>query len=267
MYQNGALKVWKQQSAIELLTTYSWAFIIIALFAAAVIVFYLAEPAQNYIGSSCNILPELPCSEAALYNNGSSSNIIETVAFTNNLGTALMFPHNAFNATTTGISTIRVNGFGNCIPSLALPNDKVTCQASISGAQVPPIGTYQDTAFVIYYGICNGNSASLCPSEIYKTSGVAAQTFGVQRGLPLIVNFTTSPASGFIVIDGAPYAGNTAAEFQAGNYVIYAKPPAGYVFSSWVSLPSYVLSSNTMQTTTLALSANTALTANFIPSP
>ena len=83
----------KQQSAIELLTAYSWAFLIIAVFAAAAIALYLAQPAPNYIGSSCNIVPELPCSEAALYSSGaSSSKVTEAVVFTNNLGTAIMFP-------------------------------------------------------------------------------------------------------------------------------------------------------------------------------
>lgn len=255
----------RQQSAIELLTTYSWAFLIIAVFAAAIITFYLAQPAPNYIGSSCNIVPEFPCSEAALYSSGaSSSKITETIVFTNNLGTAIMFPQNSFNATTTGVSVISVSGIGDCVPSLALPNAKITCQASITGALTPPIGTYQSTRFTLSYEICNGNSASLCPSKIYKTSGLAAQTFGVQKNSLLLVNFTSSPIAGSISLGGVQYTSNTAAYFQPGNYVIYAKPPAGYAFSSWTVQPQSALVSNTAQTETISIASNTIITANFV---
>ena len=259
---HGPIRSKKQQSAIELLATYSWAFLVVAIFAATVLVLSLAQPARNYLGSSCNILPELPCYQSLLY-SGASGNVVESVTFTNNLGTPIMFTGDAFDASTIGVGALHVSGLGDCMPSFALQNDRVTCVANISGAQTPPIGTYLDTSFVISYEICNGEVASSCPAKTYKTSGMASQTFGLQKGSEFVINFGTSPSTGFIVVDGVSYASNTATQLQASTYTIYAAPPTGYTFNSWSVQPSNELSVTNLQTGALTIDANTVLTASF----
>ena len=254
----------RQQSAIELLTTYSWAFLIIGLFLALVFVFSLSQPVTNYFPGSCSILPQLPCSQAFLSSAGPSSPVIQTVVFMNNLGTAIMFTANAFNASTTGISTQRVSGLGNCIPKLALPNDKVTCEAEIDGAQATPAGTYVDTNFYITYEFCNGDYIGTCINKIYKTSGSAAQTFGFEKSQTFILNFTTTNSIGFIDVNGIPYASNTAADVQAGDYTLYAAPPDGYVFSSWNVIPSNDILDSVLQNTILILPQNAMITNTLI---
>ncbi|HUY69991.1 MAG TPA: hypothetical protein VMV00_00280, partial [Candidatus Baltobacteraceae bacterium] len=106
----------RQQSALELLTTYSWALLIIAVFVAAVAVINSARPATNYLASSCSIEPLLPCTQTLLTYN-TVSPIKFTLLFTNNLGQVMYFPVNSINITVTNIGTKGITyNVGNCTP-------------------------------------------------------------------------------------------------------------------------------------------------------
>ncbi len=283
------------QSAIEFLTTYSWALLIVTVFVAVVFTISFGGGAQQYYPSSCNIQPLLPCLDSELL---LPTPVTYYVAFINNLQSSIYMPAGAFNAITTGIG---VSGtkytLGNCYPQLAVPGDRVVCVASIPGTTVPYYGTKVNTNFAITYKICNSNLQSSCGSSLYQTSGTGTQTlatanvpfYGVNALAQIrsSVNsvqlscsaanpgnacaggggFGSSKSSGIsnvlanaiIVINGAPYSTGQQLLLSPGNYIVGARVPAiFYLFQQW---SSNVPTSSTTVTPANTLSANLVLTA------
>ena len=82
----------KQQSALEFLVTYSWAFMVIALFTVSVFVLTDTKAPLAYLQSSCNIQPLLPCGETLLvYNSVSPLPIFIAVIITILFGNLIFF--------------------------------------------------------------------------------------------------------------------------------------------------------------------------------
>ncbi|MDE1810434.1 MAG: hypothetical protein KGH66_00095 [Candidatus Micrarchaeota archaeon] len=258
----------KQQSALELLTTYSWALLIIAIFVAAVAVINSARPATNYLASSCSIEPLLLCTQTLL-NYNAISPIKFTILFQNNLGQTMYFPLNSINITVTNIGNKGVTySKGNCTPSLALQGTPILCSAYIPGTFKPAIGTQETILFSLNYQLCRTNAPSSCASTQYRTAGQSSQTMAPSATVFHTLKITASPTSGFVNLNGVTYLNNANVLLLTNNYNVYAIPPSGYKFSSWgISVgagggTSSVVSSST-QNTILNLGSNATLTANF----
>ncbi len=157
----------RAQSALEFLTTYGWAFIIIALFLSIVLVFVSSKGTSTYAPSSCYITPNLPCTAAYLYSNSVGS--LATIQFTNFLGTKMSFSANSIIFKPTFSS---YNYTGNCLPTMAINTAQVTCNVLIPGLTFVP-GSQIYPTFTIRYALCTG---AKCSAYVYNTSGSATIT-------------------------------------------------------------------------------------------
>jgi len=253
----------KQQSALELLTTYSWALLIIAVFVAAVAVINSARPATNYLASSCSIEPLLPCTQTLLTYN-TISPIRFTLLFTNNLGQTMYFPANSLNITVTNIGTKGITyNTGNCTPALALQGTPVLCTALISGTFKPPVGTQETILFSLNYQLCNGKTKASCASAQYKSAGQSSQTMAPSSILFHTLVIQTNPTSGLVNLNGVTYLNGANVLLLTNQYSAYAIPPSGYKFTLWGVSGGSGLSSTVTPNTILNFSSNGTVTASF----
>lgn len=257
----------KQQSAVEFLVTYSWAIIAISLFVVSVLVLADTRAPINYLQSTCNIQPLLPCQETLLAYN-SPSPIVYYIVFTNQLGSVLYFPPNAITLSTpgsaTGTSITASQSTGNCQPSFASPSVTVFCTVNLVTTSKPAIGSETIVNFAINYNICSTDNSISCAPGLYKSSGYSVQDvapIGVKLNN---ITFATVP-SGTVIINGVTYFKGTSAYLTSGNYVIYAQPPSGQSFRSWsvTNSVSTSVASTSSQNTILVVSSNAFVTATF----
>ncbi len=249
----------RQQSSMEFVLTYSWALLILGVFVATVAIISLSHPVRSYIPSQCTITPLFQCLDSLF-----AANTL-TVVFQNNLGQALYFPSNAFNATITGSGSETQYGIGECVPSFLPVGGEAVCDATVSGAQNLPMGSQLLTSFLITYEICNGGSFASCTAPTYKTAGSSLQAISPSgTSLYSITFHVGADASyGTIVLNGVSYPDGDTAYFVSRGITIYALPAAGHAFVSWSVTPSSTVESTASQNTVLSLSSNTVLTATF----
>ena len=235
----------KAQSAVEMMTTYSWAYLIVAIFVAIVLVLVGSPSGQPSLPATCTIQPLLPCSDTVLTNYSSSSGIIFYISFVNDLQNPIIFPYNAFNLTTSGIGVVGTAiNHGQCQPSFALIGGVVICKVNIPGSVSPTVGTKVNTAFTISYRLCQRNTQTGCPTSVYKSSGYSTESVApaniVFYTVTLVANevngltAAVAGANAIIYLNGIPYATSQNALLTAtGNYNIFATVPAGYAYSTW----------------------------------
>ncbi len=254
----------RPQSALELITTYSWAFLILALVIAVVFILIGTRPASGYLASQCSIQPLLPCTQSIITTYNSIVPIKYTVLFINNVAPALFFPVNSFVVTTSGIGKSGTNSFkGNCTPQFALEGDEVVCAAAISGTLISSVGSSVTTDFNTTYEICSTANQINCPTSLYTSSGFSQQDVQPASSIFYKLKLASSPNS-IIVIDDQRYTTGQYVLLQSGNYVVYSVAPSGYMFASWSATPgASVLSSNSINTTA-TISYNGILTVNFV---
>jgi hypothetical protein len=258
----------KGQSAIELIITYSWAFIIIGIFVAFVFVLAGAKAPSQYLPSQCSIQPLLPCPQTLLSAPVSgSSNSLFRVLIINNLGASIQFAQNQFVVTTTNYGLTGVtNHTGSCSPKFAFKGDEIVCVAQIPGSTLPGVGSQVSTAFTIEYQICNGNSASTCPSAVYRSTGYSIQSLAGGNQGYYNLSLSSSPSS-IIDINGNRYTSGTSVFLPIGNYIVLANPPTNYVFNTWALAGNVVLSHSSSTSSALiniTVSGNATITANYI---
>ena len=265
--QPGLPRQMKQQSAMEFVTTYSWAILVVSLLVAIVAVISLSKAPAGNLASTCNIQPSLPCSGTVLSYNAINPLHFELL-FTNNLGVTMYFPYNGFNVTTTNIGASGVEySIGNCTPSIATPGTQVLCMANIAGSLKPQVGTQTSTLFTLSYELCKGNTQSSCQSSIYKSTGSSLQTLAPSSTNLYTITFVTCQASGMIALNGVTYVNNAVSYFTSQSYNAYALPPQGYTFNSWtISSASSTLSNTVTQSTVLTLNSNAVITASCLAS-
>jgi hypothetical protein len=253
----------KQQSAIEFVTTYSWAILMISLFIAVVVVLAMSKTSTNYLASTCTIQPSLPCS-GTIFTYNSVNPLRFTMLFTNNLGVTMYFPLNDFNLTTTNVGNAGITyNIGNCTPSIATAGTQVICRAAVAGSLKPAVGSQTSAVFTISYQLCSGNSQSKCQSTVYKSTGSSLQTLSPSTINLYTITFQTVPSTASISLNGAVYVNNAVSYFVSQSYNAFAMPPPGYQFISWSATGASTLSSTSLQSTVLTLNANTVLTATY----
>ncbi len=251
----------KQQSALEFVITYSWAMIIISIFVVFVFVLSGTSPPTSYLQSTCNIQPLIPCTESLVSFNSVASTYY--IVFENQLGSVMLFPGNALNISVTNVgNTGRKYSYGSCSPEFAGYGASILCNATINGVKLPS-GSQTVVDFSLNYRLCTSGGIATCGNDIYSSSGYSIQQVAPSKVSIDSVAFNAYP-TGEVIVNGVTYFSNTLAYFPSGNYIIYAQPGLGYSFSSWsVSGPPTYVASTTSQNTTLALSSNAFVTANF----
>ena len=254
----------KAQSAIEFMLTYSWVFIIIALFIVTVVLISDSRPPAVYLGSSCTIQPLLPCTEALVTYNAVTP-LQYYIVFTNQLGSVMYFPPNAINISTSSIGGTPNYQYGNCQPSYASDGSQVVCTANIITPSKPKAGSQAGLTFTISYSLCSTGTKSSCTPGLYKSSGFSAETMAPSNINLDSVSFVTVPPIATIVLNGVTYYNGISTYLPSGNYILFSTPPPGYQNIGWsIVSPSSTLSSTTASSTMLKLNSNATVTATYV---
>ncbi len=251
----------KAQSAVEFLTTYSWAFLILGIFVVTILS-VVSLPGTNtptYLPESCYIAPSFPCSQAFMLTNSLSTEFL--VIFQNNLGTGIYFPENslAYNGIVL-IPALTSNATygGSCFPQNALPGATVTCNIVMSNYNIP-VASQLNPKFTLMYQIC----APRCTNQVYNTTGTAVTVVNPYKSVVFQVQLLTTPTNGLISVDGVKYPNGANVIFVLGaSYSVYGVPGPSGTFSSWTASGGVHTAGSTQSTTANAVGGGT-LTAAF----
>lgn len=211
----------KGQSAVELLTTYSWAFLIIAVFISFVFVLASSSNPANNFASSCVVTPEITCQDSSLIS--AAGNTTFEVQLHNNLGVQIYFPANGLTVSYGFSNTIYQ---GQCTPKTVPAGSIFTCVSS--GELSLPGSESQNVHFNINYNICE----PLCGITQGAISSLEAN--GIKYSIPIKITndygSMNSPFQQMITIPNAEYRA-----YEAGNLhnieFFYAN---GTVIPSWL---------------------------------
>lgn len=251
----------KVQSAIEFLTTYSWAFLTLGIFVVTVIsvVFSPSRGAETFIPEACYISPSFPCYQAVMYTNSISTSFL--VLFQNNLGVGLRFP-SSNSLLLSPFYFKNTTYWGGCLPLNTLVGSTVMCNATFTG-QGLTVGAQLEPRFTINYKICS----PICTNQIYNTSGTAVTVVSPYKSVVYQVTLRTNPTDGGqISLGGVRYSNGANVIFISGiNYPIFAIPPPGNAFSSWSNTLGAFNALSSQSTTANAAGPGT-LTAVFVKS-
>ncbi|MGC8669866.1 MAG: InlB B-repeat-containing protein, partial [Candidatus Micrarchaeia archaeon] len=255
----------KGQSALEFLVTYSWAIIIITVFVAIILVLNGFRSPSYYLASSCYIEPLMPCVQTLVTYNAIAP-LKFALVFKNNLGTAMLFPQNSLNISISSANAKAASHFvGNCYPNFIPSGAEVLCIATMVGIPKPSVGTQMTIPFTLRYRLCSGPKSQQCSPEVYNTTGTSTQIVAPSYLNLYALNLNSSTPNSYIIINGVAYATNSTTFLIGKQYSVFAMPPAGYVFKSWLLQSKGSSISNTLlQNTTLTLSSNATLIANFV---
>ena len=245
----------KLQSAVEFLTTYGWAFLIVAVVLIVVYLITTYQAPTQYLYSSCTISPQLNCFEPIIESNSVGSTFI--LILSNQFGRIITFPPNAISVQ----PSITSNSFvGQCYPTYAPQGATIYCSIYMIGYKQSTGSTISPT-FTISYYICDPKCTST-----YSTTGFSTLTvINYQNVLFYTKLLSNSIGRGYIVFQGTAYtSGNTVATVNGLKYQISASPNFGYSFSSWSVSANIVIANSLQQSTQItSVSGNGTITANF----
>ena len=266
---------YKAQSAIEFLSTYLWALIIIAIVATA-LYFYLTLPQQS-LKDFCTFSYGAYCSEFFVGN--SSAGTTASFVITNSQKYLLLNPKIAVNMTNIGTNA------GSCTPNNYIaPGGRMICNVTFPKA---PVGSIAEGNVTLQVTVCpSGNPADCSPPEnqtyiaafgthviVTPKENIPLTTFipggsttvtTIPTTFSTVTTSTTSTSTSTSTISSVCYplsltgSGTQAAsptssggcpsgEYTVGTSVsITATPPTGYTFVSWTGTGtgSYTGSSN-----------------------
>ena len=260
-------KTKRGQSAVELLSTYAWAFIVIAVVIATIGIYIGIGSGSRYISSQCNIQPLLPCPQTALAQT--ANQISYKMLIINNLAPYMYFPSNSFVVSSAGINpSLQQNYTGTCAPSIAGKGDEIICTVYLPSTNAPPVGSSVNMQFSLKYQICSSSTISKCESSQYSSTGTSFQPLSSSTSNLYKLNLVSDP-NATIFVNGQNYIATFSGSYiylPLGSYSIYAVTPSGYSFSGWKATPSpnnITLFSLLTQNTTMKITGNSTLTAMF----
>ena len=255
------------QSAVELLSTYAWAFIIVSILVVTVGIYIGIGTGARYIPSQCNIQPLLPCPQTALAQT--ANQISYKMLIINNLAPYMYFPSNSFIVSSAGINpSLQQNYTGTCAPSIAGKGDEIICTVYLPSTNAPSIGSSVNMQFSLKYQICSSSTISKCESSQYSSTGTSFQPLSSSTSNLYKLNLVSDP-NATIFVNGQNYIATFSGSYiylPLGSYSIYAITPSGYSFSGWKATPSpnnITLFSLLTQNTTMKITGNSTLTAMF----
>jgi len=254
----------RMQSAFEMLITYSWAFLILAVVLSLALVLSGPSAPSQYIPSQCSIQPLLYCQQTLLVSAVSGSQMQFKALIINNLAPFLYFPNNALTVTATNLGSYGTNNYtGSCSPYLSAKGSEMLCVASIPGTLSPPLGSVVSLSFSLNYQICTTGNLSACPTAVYTSTGQSTQSFSLSSTslykLNLLSNVNT-----IITVNNQRFQTGGFVYLPSGIYTTFAAAPLGYAFSMWSTNGLLSVTSTTTQNTIAILNGAGILTANFI---
>ncbi len=149
------------QSALEYLSTYAWAILILAII-LGLLLYFVSLP-QSLVQNSCTVNSGVSCQDIVLGSNASTT--VVTVRMINQLNTQIQNPRITINFDNANLS-------GACTPISANPGKQLTCTVNLN--TVKKEGTFLAGAFYITVGNC-GLSANYLSTK--TCINPTAQTF------------------------------------------------------------------------------------------
>lgn len=247
------------QSAMEFLSVYGWAFLVLAVFLLVISMFVTSKPAYTYLQSACSIQPLMPCVGSYLFTSG--DHLVYSVMFTNNLGKPLRFPPNAVNVSLVSLfNQSRIVSLGNCTPEIAPYHSAVSCESTTGSMAIPPVGSILTVYFKLNYHICSNLTA--CSSVVYTTSGTSQTSLGGSSSALHTLKLYTNAAGSSIAVGGVQYQNGSVLLLSKGLYYVYAVPGNQSSWSSWSGV-NITIADPTSQNTTITVTTNGSLSAGF----
>ena len=255
----------KGQSAIEFLAVYTWTFVIITIMLAVVASFLIAKGPVTYVPPTCYISIDISCQNLVVMQNSSGSTAI-VVYYFNAPPTGAKIP--AVNSFSIESAFAQNAFFGQCSPTVVSAHTYVTCNASMKGYK-PGLGAQLDLSFIVSWNYCNAKG--VC--QLYNTSGTgtAFETSSsgnfINRVIVTPFCVTCTPTSnGLVFVDGGLFSGTAASSpsfIGTVSYIIYAQPPSGHTFNSWIPSSNVVVTNTLSQSTTAFARGSGTLEAKF----
>jgi hypothetical protein len=176
--RGGSWMAFRSQPAIEMLSVYGWAILIMALALSLLTIFSISKPPEQLIGSSCNIQPEIICTQTAMYSSNATSNARFIMTLTNNLGSPISFNPLSINLTVLGSSPWSGLSYtGSCKPYVVSVGAQAVCIVQITGnSYKPKAGVVFVDQFSLNYSLCT--SVNVGCSGTYKSTGYSQQAIG-----------------------------------------------------------------------------------------
>ncbi len=249
------------QTALEFVTTYGWAILIIAIVIALLAVYAGPRVNASKIPFQCNIQPGIPCTGATMLGyNSSVGGLRYFISITNNLGTPIKFGAVPIRISVSNIGSSGTSTHtGTCRPGTLYQGGIAICNVTIPGSIEPSIGSDIRVNFNISYSICQ---SGVCTGN-YIATGQSLQELSAANISFYTLTFDTSPSSGGnIYMQGVKYSNGDTVLLNKGNYIVYASPNYGDVFTGW-TVSGGTLSSLTSEEATLSLAGNAIVTAGF----
>jgi hypothetical protein len=256
----------RQQSAVEFMTTYSFAIFTIALVLVAVSMVSLSLGTSPPVYSTCNLQPLVTCQQTLLTYNSVGGYFNFVLIFRNNLGFVMQFPSNAITMTLSKtVTTGSVVNSGGCSPANVPQGSQAICIVNAIGTSQVKQGADTFTQFRIQYALCTNQSSSSCAGGTYNATGYSFQSLSPPYSNLYTVSL--SSANGVVVINGESYFNNAVLYLTGGQYIsaysVYAQPNTGYGFYGWTPGGGVTLSSASAQNTLMSISSSGTLSANF----
>jgi hypothetical protein len=159
------------QAALEFLTTYGWAFLVILVMIGALAYFGVLSP-KNLLPPRCIFSPEIDCLEAQIIQSNVNGNAEVDFRFRNNVGSTAYFAGNiTFLGGNNPQSTNCTGDIVNAVGAVQIPPGRVsavTCEFSTTAATLPK----EDKAkfeVTMYVKKADGSYWNPIKGEIYGT--------------------------------------------------------------------------------------------------
>ena len=262
----------RSQTALEYLTSYAWAILIIAVVTA---LFYLYIQTPSALPSTCTFINGFYCKDILLQSNTITHNTFLTVALTNAQAYAIGNPKLYVGINATNTTTF------SCSPQFVLPGGSIICNANV------PINTnlgmllagdmYLNATYCgllgnyIYTSNCVGG-----PKETYHGTFTGHTETQISTSPSIVLtaaNLTQyatngkDPLSATVKLNGYPIAGATV-NFTINNQAYAVTPSLTDTNSSGMAL-SYVygLSVGSVVVTATYAGLSNSITIQFIARP
>ena len=185
------MKLLKLQSALEYLSAYSWALIILAVVAVIFFLIFQKSPTTTFSPSYCYISTGFQCYQLIVSTNSLGSTAI--LAFTNDLGKPVYFNSNSeFSIKLTGTSSYSE---GSCTPTVVSSGEQITCVAYIPGFS-PVLGTQLEPQFFFNYTECVSSSCNNKASLLALSTAGSSVSYAYPANILLQENIISIPPGG-----------------------------------------------------------------------
>ena len=181
----------KVQSALEYLTSYSWALIILVVVVVSYFLITYNSSGTTFSPSYCYISAGLPCYQLVVSTNSLGSMAI--LLFTNDLGKTIYFkPTSSFYLKLTATTQY---ASGSCTPLTATSGTPITCVVYILG-YTPQLGAQLEPQFFFNYSECVSSNCNSKNSLLVLSTAGSSVSYAYPANILLEEGIINIPPGG-----------------------------------------------------------------------